>query len=98
MTPDDVRRLALGLEGATEAPHHGFPSFRRRTIFATLPDERTVNVLLPEERIRDAVAECPAFCAERWWGKKLTAVQVTLPDADERVVAELLTDAWEAHG
>ncbi|HET7689953.1 MAG TPA: MmcQ/YjbR family DNA-binding protein [Nocardioidaceae bacterium] len=98
MTPDDVRRLALGLEGAVEAPHHGFPSFRRRTIFATLPDEGTLNVLLVEERVRDAVAESPGFCAERWWGKKLTAVHVTLADADEQIVAELLADAWEAHG
>jgi hypothetical protein len=98
MTPDDARSLALAFEGATEQPHHGFPSFRRRTIFATLPNEQTLNVLLPEERIRDAVAESPDFCAERWWGKKLTAVQVTLADADERIVAELLADAWEAHG
>lgn len=98
MTPDDVRRLALSLDGATEAPHHGFPSFRRRTIFATLPNEGTLNVLLPEERILDAVAERPDFCAERWWGKKLTAVQVTLAEADSAIVAELLADAWEGHG
>jgi len=98
VTPEDVRRLALGLEGSAEQPHHGFPSFRRRTIFATLPNEGTLNVLLPEEGILDAVAESPDFCAERWWGKKLAAVQVTLADAEERIVAELLADAWEQHG
>jgi hypothetical protein len=28
LTEDDIRRLALGLAGASEADHHGAPSFR----------------------------------------------------------------------
>jgi hypothetical protein len=30
-----------------------------------------------------------------WWGKRLAAVRVDLPQADERLLAELLEDAWE---
>ena len=97
MTPDDVRRLALGLEGATERPHHGCPSFRRRTIFATLPDEEHLHVLLSEDEIRDAVAESPGFCEEKWWGKQLAAVRVDLSAANSAIVAELLEDAWRQH-
>ena len=38
MTAQEVRGLALGLPGAVERDHHGFPSFRARRIFASLPD------------------------------------------------------------
>jgi hypothetical protein len=97
VTPSDVRTIALGLEDATERDHHGFPSFRRRTIFATLPDDEHLHVMLAPEQIRDAVAESPAFCEEKWWGKKLAAVRVALPDADPGIVNELLVDAWGQH-
>ncbi|WP_181697090.1 MmcQ/YjbR family DNA-binding protein [Nocardia sp. GTS18] len=98
MTPAEARLLALGFEGATERDHHGRPSFRRRTIFATLPDDQHLRVMLPEEGIREAVAESPTWCAESWWGRKLAAVQVTLADASPELVAEMLGDAWDAHG
>jgi len=98
MTPQEVREIALGLEEATERDHHGFPSFRRRTIFATMPDDEHLHVMLNEDEIRDAVAESPGFCEEKWWGKKLAAVRVSLPLADERIVRELLQDAWAQHG
>jgi hypothetical protein len=97
VTPDEVRGIALGLEGASERPHHGFPSFRRRTIFATLPDDGHLHVLLAPEEIRDAVAESPGFCEEKWWGKQLAAVRVSLPDADPLIVRELLEDSWRLH-
>ena len=50
MTEDDVRGLALALEGTTEAPHHDRTSFRvGGKIFATMPpDGASVNVLLDE--------------------------------------------------
>lgn len=95
MTPDDVRAAALSLDGTEERDHHGFPAFRtRRRIFATMPDDEHLRVLLPEEEIRAAVAEWPGWCAELWWGKKLTAVQVELRACDADVVGELLEDAW----
>lgn len=98
MTPEDVRTVALGFDGSTERDHHGFPSFRtRRRIFATVPDEQHLHVMLSEEDIRAAVAEWPGWCEEKWWGKTLAAVRVSLPVCDESVVAELLEDAWRLH-
>lgn len=95
MDPEEVRRVALDLPEALERDHHGFPSFRgAKRIFATLPDPAHLHVMLDEEDIRVAVAEWPTWCEEKWWGKRLSAVRVTLPDADPGIVAELLEDAW----
>ena len=95
MDHDDVRKLALGLDGTEERDHHGFPSFRTtRRIFATLPDETHLRLMLPEEEIRAAVAEWPGWAEEQWWGKRLAAVRVDLTTCDADVVAELLEDAW----
>jgi hypothetical protein len=95
MDHEAVRRVALGFDGAEERDHHGFPSFRTpRRIFATLPDEGHLHVMLPEEEIRAAVAEWPGWSEEKWWGKKLTALRVDLAACDPDVVAELLEDAW----
>ena len=58
MTPDQVRAAALAFPGATERDHHGFPSFRTaRRVFATMPDDEQLRVMLDEEDIRAAVAE-----------------------------------------
>lgn len=98
MTPEDVRALALGFDGTEERDHHGFPSFRTsRRIFATLPDEQHLRLMLIEDDIRAAVAEWPQWCAEKWWGKRLAAVEIGLADCDSEVVAELLEDAWRRH-
>ncbi|HET9500514.1 MAG TPA: MmcQ/YjbR family DNA-binding protein [Marmoricola sp.] len=95
MEPEQVRLVALGFAGTVERDHHGFPSFRgARRIFATIPDEQHVHVMLDEEDIRAAVAEWPAWCEEKWWGKRLSALRVSLADADTGIVAELLEDAW----
>ena len=98
MTLDDVRAAALALDGATERDHHGRPSYRRRVIFATVPDDGHLHVMLDEEGIRDAVAEHPGWCEEKWWGKRLAAVRVDLATADPAVVRELLEDAWRLRG
>lgn len=95
MTPDDARRLALGLPGVVELDHHGFASFRtgaRGRIFATLPSGQVLRVMLAGESIVEAVAEWP-WCREGWWGKTLACVEVVLAEADAAVVAELLDDA-----
>ena len=98
MTPEQVRAVALALPGATERDHHGFPSFRTaRRIFATMPDDEQLRVMLDEEDIRATVAEWPDWCDELWWGKKLSAVRVRLSDCDADVVAELLEDAFRLH-
>ena len=91
----DVRRLALSLEGSVEQDHHGSPSFRvDGKIFATLPDDEHVHVMLPEDRIREIVESDPHACEEKWWGKKLAAVRVSLPDAAKDRVAAMLEEAW----
>lgn len=96
MTPDDARQLALGLPGALEQDHHGRPSFRvGGKVFATLWDERTVNVMVDEPGIRTATQRHPDWCTERYWGKRLAAVAVDLERAPPDGLAELLTDAWE---
>jgi YjbR protein len=98
LTPADVRRIALALPGTVERDHHGFPSFRTaRRIFATLPDEQHLRVMLSEEDIRAAVAEWPAWCAEQWWGRRLAALRISLPACEAAVVAELVEDAWRLH-
>jgi hypothetical protein len=94
MTAEDARRLALALPDAVERDHHGRPSLRvAGKILATIWDERTMNVMLDEPGIRTAVAEHPNWCAERYWGKRLAAVD--LPCAPEPALRELLSDAWE---
>ena len=96
VTSDRARALALALPEAIEEDHHGRPSFRvGGRIFATLWSDDRMNVMLDEDGIRTAVEGAPGSCAPVWWGKRLAAVAVTLSAADDRLLDELLTDAWE---
>jgi hypothetical protein len=96
VTRDEARQLALGLPETVEQDHHGRPSFRvMKRIFATLWDERHMNVMLDEPGILTAVQAHPEACAEFRWGKRLAAVHVDLAMADETLAAELLADGWE---
>jgi hypothetical protein len=91
-----ARELALALPGAVEQDHHGKPSFRvEGRIFATLWNERRMNVMLDQEGILTAVAAHPEVCQEVWWGKRLAAAAVDLERVIERELADLLADAWE---
>jgi hypothetical protein len=99
LSADDARRLALALPGATEQDHHGRPSFRvKGRIFATLWDERHMNVMVDEPGILTAVETTPDVCQEVWWGKRRAAVRVDLERATGTLLAELLADAWEGKG
>ena len=94
--PEEARLLALSLPEAEEQDHHGRPSFRvRGKIFATLWDNARMNVMLDEAGILTAVDQAPECCERIWWGKRLAAVGVNLPRADESYLRELLLDAWE---
>jgi hypothetical protein len=96
LSRDEARQLALALPEAVEQDHHGFPSFRvGGTIFATLRDEGSINVMLDEGGVRTAVGAEPETCSEVWWGKKLAAVRVDLGQVDAERLASLLEDAWE---
>ena len=96
VSADEARALALSLPEAVELDHHGRPSFRvGGKIFATLWSEARMNVMLDEGGILTAVESAPETCEEVWWGKRRTAVGVTLARADRRLLGELLADAWE---
>ena len=96
VTVAQARAVALALPEATEADHHGRPSFRvAGRIFATLWDSEHMNVMVDEPGIRTAAQAHPHVCEEVWWGKRLAAVRVTLPAVERRLLAELLADAWE---
>lgn len=54
-----------------------------------------MNVMLDEGGILTAVDVEPEACKEVWWGKRRTAVGVSLPAVESRFLRELLSDAWE---
>jgi len=91
-----VRRLALSLPEAVEAPHHDMTSFRvAGKIFATMPpDERRVHIFVGEEDVRASCAEYPGTVEELWWGKRLSGCRVELARATAPLLRELLTEAW----
>lgn len=81
---------------AVEQDHHGRPSFRvGGRIFATQWDDHNFNVMLDEGGILAATQAKPDVCSEVWWGKKLAAVRIDLRRADETLLSELLSEAWE---
>jgi hypothetical protein len=96
MTAGEARRIALAFDGAVEQDHHGRPSFRvGGKIFATLWTDERLNVMLPGDRIEQVVADEPERCEAVHWGKRLAAVGVHLPAADEALVEPLLAEAWQ---
>src|SRR3954451_5277820 len=96
VSADEARALALSFAGAAEQDHHGRPSFRvSKKIFATLWTDEQLNVMLPGDRIEQVVAEEPERTEPVHWGKKLAAVRVPLPQADEQLVERLLAEAWQ---
>ena len=87
--------FALSLPEAEQRDHHGLPSYRvRGRIFATVPDEDHLRVIVDEGEIRASVASDPAAFAEFWWGSRLACVVVDLRVAPADEVRELLTEAW----
>jgi hypothetical protein len=91
----DVRRLALSFPEAEERGHHGIPSFRvANKIFATVPDNKHVNVMVGPDETEMAVSASPEACEELWWGKRLAGVRITLAVADVDLLTVLLREAW----
>jgi hypothetical protein len=91
-----ARALALSLPEAVEQDHHGRPSFRvGGKIFATLWSDERMNVMLDEGGILTAVEALPDVCEAVWWGRRLAAVGVALPQVEPERLRALLEDAWE---
>lgn len=98
MTPDDFRRIALGMKDAIESAHMGHPDFRvHGRIFATLHADHVWGMVkLTPEQQQTFVRENPAtFVPESGaWGRAgCTAVR--LDSVDEDSLGEAMTLAWQ---
>lgn len=91
-----LRRLALALEGAAEAPHFDRAAFRVDRIFATLPpDGLTANLkLTPDEQALKCTVHPEAFAPvpNAWGAQGWTTVTLAAIGEDELSAA--LTMAW----
>ena len=98
MSPEDFRRIALGMDGAIEGAHMGHPDFRvHNRIFATLhPDlESGMVALTPDQQQRVGRAHPAAFAPEAGaWGRG-GCTRVHLASVDEETLGEAMTLAWQ---
>ena len=72
-TAIDLRRIALSLEGTTEAPHFDRTAFKAARIYVTLAsDKRTANFkFMPDEQALKCTFAADAFEAvPNAWGKQ----------------------------
>jgi predicted DNA-binding protein (MmcQ/YjbR family) len=95
-TAKDLRRIALSLEGTTEAPHFDRSAFKVARIYATLAaDGHTANLRLThdEQEFKCMLAPEAFAPVPNAWGKQgwTTATLSALSAADLRAALEL---AW----
>ena len=98
MSPDEFRRIALGMNGAIESAHMGHPDFRANgRIFATLHHDHLYGMvkLTPDEQ-RQFVQEHPGtFAPEKGaWGRD-GCTSVRLDAVDDDTLGEAMTLAWQ---
>lgn len=98
MTPNAVRKLALALPEAAEAPHHEMTSFRvRGRIFATMPPSgQWLHVFIADNERELAIAMHPQWISPLVWGGSVRGVRIDLARALPKVIDGLLWDAWRA--
>ena len=91
-----VRRFALSLPEATEAPHFEYSSFRvRGKIFATVPpDGLHVHIFVGDEDREPALEVHGEFAEKLLWGGKVVGLRVYLEKAEAGAVKALLERAW----
>jgi hypothetical protein len=99
MTPDDFRRIALGLEGAEQGSHMGAVDFRvGGRIFATLAsvDQGFGNLMLTPEIQADFLADRPDVFLpiKGGWGR-MGMTHIRLAESDEDTLAGALRTAWK---
>jgi hypothetical protein len=93
---DDFRRIALSLEGASEAPHFDRAAFRVARTFATLAvDQQTANLkFAPDEQEFKSMLAPEAFSPlDNAWGRQgwTVARLSALSEAELRAALEM---AW----
>lgn len=93
-TARQLRELALGLEGTTEAPHFDRAAFKARRIYVTLAaDGKTANFkFTPEEQEMKCAMYPEGFVPiGNKWGAQgwTTAVLAKLSEAELRVALEM---------
>ena len=98
-TGKDLRRMALALEGTTEAPHFERTAFKATRIYVTLaPDGRSANFkFTPDEQEFKCMLAPEAFTPiPNAWGKQgwTTATLSKLSAAELKAAIQM---AW-AHG
>jgi hypothetical protein len=93
---DDLRRVALSLAGAVEAPHFDRTAFKVRRIYATLAaDGLTANLMFtPDEQEFKCLLAPQAFApVPNAWGKRgattIALAKITLPE-----LRDALEIAW----
>jgi hypothetical protein len=91
-----VRKFALSLPEASEAPHFEYSSFRVRSkIFATVPpDGRHLHIFVDDEDREPALELHSGFVEKLLWGGKVVGVRVALARAKPEVVKGLVKQAW----
>ena len=102
-TANDLRRMALALEGTTEAPHFDRTAFKVARIYVTLSaDGKTANFkFTPDEQdfkcmmLPEAFSRIPNAWGQQGW----TAARLTgLSRADLEAAAKLFDDNGISHG
>jgi hypothetical protein len=94
----DLRRLALALEGTTEAPHFDRAAFKVARIYATLAaDGRSANLKLsPEEQEFKCLLAPAAFApVPGGWGKQGWTT-ATLSELNAAELGNALETAWRS--
>lgn len=96
MKIDAVRKFALSLPEATEAPHFEYSSFRvRGRIFATIPpDGLHLHIFVGDEDREPALELHGEFAHKLPWGGKVVGLRVVLAKAEPAAVKSLLLQAW----
>ncbi|MDZ5453170.1 MmcQ/YjbR family DNA-binding protein [Labrys sp. ZIDIC5] len=96
---DDFRRIALSLDGTSEAPHFERKAFKARRIYATLaPDGLSANLLFtPEEQEFKCLLGPDVFRPiPNAWGRQGWTM-LTLSAASQTDLQDALAMAWR-HG
>jgi hypothetical protein len=96
-TANDLRRLALALEGTTEAPHVDRTAFKVARTYVTLaPDGKSANFkfTLDEQQLKCLTAPDAFVPAPGGWGR-MGLTTATLAALSVAELASALETAWQ---